>query len=66
MPFRNRPIGCIPRVRVVQTLVPLGLSSPVSVIDQLEELLAAVPPHSKRSVFTLRPGEPGPAWLSSY
>jgi hypothetical protein len=53
MPFKDKPIGWIPQVRVGQTLVP-GDRSAKDVLLGLEALLAAVGPDSKRAVFTLR------------
>jgi GGDEF domain-containing protein len=54
MPFKKLPLECVAQVRVAQILVPLESSDPNAVIDQLEAVLAAVPPDSKRAVFNLK------------
>jgi GGDEF domain-containing protein len=53
MPFRNKPIDWVARVRVAQTLVPTERADAAKVLERLEGLLAAVSPESKRAVFTL-------------
>lgn len=53
MPFKDKPLEWVAQVRVAQTLVPNG-SDPQKVVDRLEAVLAAVPPDSKRAVFTIR------------
>jgi GGDEF domain-containing protein len=53
MPFKNKPVEWVARVRVAQTLVPTERSDPRHVIERLEALLAAVPRDSKRAVFSL-------------
>lgn len=53
MPFRNKPLEWVAQVRVAQALVPLDGTDAAQLIDRLEALLAAVPPDSKRAVFTL-------------
>ncbi|MRD47577.1 diguanylate cyclase [Caenimonas koreensis DSM 17982] len=54
MPFKNKPIECVARVRIGLTVVPTERADADGVIQRLEALLAAVPPESKRAVFTLR------------
>jgi GGDEF domain-containing protein len=55
MPFKNRPLDWVAQVRVVQTLVPASSGTDAAGVQaRLEALLAAVPPDSKRAVFTLR------------
>lgn len=54
MPFKHLPLECVAQVRVAQILVPLESNDPNTLIDRLEAVLAAVPPDSKRAVFTIR------------
>jgi diguanylate cyclase (GGDEF)-like protein len=53
MPFKQKPIDWVARVRVAQTIVPAQRADARQVIDRLESLLANVSPESKRAVFTL-------------
>ncbi len=53
MPFKNKPIEWVARVRVAQTLVPTERSDAEQVINRLSALLSAVPADSKRAVFPL-------------
>jgi GGDEF domain-containing protein len=53
MPFKNKPIEWVAQVRVAQTLVPTERANAGQVVNRLEALLAAVPPESKRAVFSL-------------
>ncbi|MDP3618518.1 MAG: 7TM diverse intracellular signaling domain-containing protein [Ramlibacter sp.] len=54
MPFKNKPVEWVAQVRVAQTMVPPDRGDADTVIARLEALLAAVPPESKRAVFTIR------------
>lgn len=53
MPFKNRPLAWVARVRVAQALIPMDGDDPAQLIGQLEMLLATVPTDSKRAVFVL-------------
>jgi GGDEF domain-containing protein len=54
MPFKNKPLEWIPKVRVAQSLLPHSRGLPVEhVLIQLIALLKATPRDSKRSVFRL-------------
>ena len=53
MPFKGKALDWVAQVRVVQTQVPNG-GDAAKVVERLEAVLAAVPPESKRAVFTLR------------
>jgi GGDEF domain-containing protein/predicted secreted protein len=48
MPFKQKPIDWVARVRVAQTIVPAQRADARQVIDRLESLLANVSPESKR------------------
>lgn len=54
MPFKNKPLEWVAQLRVAQALVPLDGTDANQVIDRLEAVLAAVPPDSKRAVFSLK------------
>jgi len=53
MPFKDRPVEWVARVRVAQIQVPCGQDAQ-QVLDRLEAVLATVPADSKRAVFTIR------------
>jgi len=58
MPFRNKPQGWLPRVRVAQALVPFAEEPANVVLEQLEDLLGQVPADSRKAVFTVAPNRP--------
>lgn len=53
MPFKNKPLEWIAQLRVAQAVVPLDGADAQALLDQMGELLASVPPDSKRAVFPL-------------
>ena len=53
MPFQNKPLDWVARVRVAQSVVPLENTEGRQVVERLEALLAAVAPDNKRAVFSL-------------
>jgi diguanylate cyclase (GGDEF)-like protein len=54
MPFKNKPVEWVAQVRVAQSMVPADRADGRQIIERLEAMLAAVPPDSKRAVFTLK------------
>ena len=54
MPFNNKPLEWVARVRVAHSVVPTECAEGRPVLERLEALLAAAPPDSKRAVFPLR------------
>jgi GGDEF domain-containing protein/predicted secreted protein len=52
MPFKGKPLEWVAQVRVAQSLVPNGIEGH-KLVERLEATLAAVPPHSRRAVFTV-------------
>ncbi len=53
MPFRNKPIEWVTQLRVAQAVVPLDGTDAAALLEQMGELLAAVPADSRRAVFPL-------------
>ena len=53
MPFRNKPIEWVAQLRVAQAVVPLDGTDAAALLEQMGELLAAVPADSRRAVFPL-------------
>ncbi len=51
MPFKNRPPGWVPRVRVAQALIPKDGTDPQQLMEQLEQLLESASPDSRSAVF---------------
>ncbi len=58
MPFKNKPLEWVAQLRVAHALVPLDGTDAQQVLEQMGDLLAAVPADSKRAVFSLH-DEPG-------
>jgi GGDEF domain-containing protein len=54
MPFDRKPVEWVAQVRIAQSPLPDGTRDPRRLLDHLEAVLAAVPPDSKRAVFSLR------------
>jgi len=53
MPFKNKPLEWVAQLRVAQAVVPLDGTDARVVLDQLDAVLAAAPPDSRRAVFSL-------------
>lgn len=54
MPFRNKPLDWVARVRVAQMVVPAEGLGARQVIERLQSRLAHVPADSRRAVFAVR------------
>jgi GGDEF domain-containing protein len=58
MPFRNKPTGWVPQVKVAQTVVPHDGLPPGILLERLDRLLGTTTGDPKRAVITLAPGPP--------
>ena len=54
MPFDGKPVEWVAQARIAQSPLPAPGVEPQRVLDHLEAVLAAVPPDSKRAVFSLK------------
>lgn len=55
MQFKDKPVDWVAQVRVAQTVVPTEVNDAAQLLKQLDTVLAAVPPDSRRAVFSVKP-----------